>query len=451
MNPLNAVEQNEILGNIHGAPDRFPYRYSPFVPRWFFESFRAEGLTLSQSIWGAHSYLLKYLFGTIGGTKEVQDYFSRQNRLYPLLQTPAIPPAERLKLGLVGDIMWIRDQWGSFLSGGVKSQLESFDAVFGNLESPVAKSFAVPEFFYDYFSYNSHPQLLQSFQSGQQNILSCVSLANNHVYDRGEHGAMETAELLSQLGIHYSGIRPLGHSAVVKFSRKGFKLGFYAATFGLNQSLNVISENCAVNILPGLAPRLDPHAPWPELENALREMQDCDVRIIYLHWGHEFEDYPDPLLMQIARRIVALGADVVVGAHCHRIQPSETLFLNGYEKQFGDQIPADFCFSTPDGRPRKAFVAYSLGNFLNTMLTFPCKLGILRSLQLWRNSSGKCDWSLGDSTLVWNQTVGKRRLVALPVSAHERHELEFWNHKLEWKLKKIQHRLDLAPYRVERK
>ena len=45
------------------------------------------------------------------------------------------PPA--LRLGLVGDCMWMRDSWTSFMSDRTRSALESCDAVIGNLETPL--------------------------------------------------------------------------------------------------------------------------------------------------------------------------------------------------------------------------------------------------------------------------------------------------------------------------
>ena len=45
------------------------------------------------------------------------------------------PPA--LRLGLLGDCMWMRDSWGSFMSDRTRAALDSCDAVIGNLETPL--------------------------------------------------------------------------------------------------------------------------------------------------------------------------------------------------------------------------------------------------------------------------------------------------------------------------
>ena len=45
------------------------------------------------------------------------------------------PPA--LRLGLLGDCMWMRDSWSSFMTDRTRAALESCDAVIGNLETPL--------------------------------------------------------------------------------------------------------------------------------------------------------------------------------------------------------------------------------------------------------------------------------------------------------------------------
>ena len=49
----------------------------------------------------------------------------------------AAKAAPTLRLGLVGDCMWMRDSWSSFMTERTRAVLESCDAVVGNLETPL--------------------------------------------------------------------------------------------------------------------------------------------------------------------------------------------------------------------------------------------------------------------------------------------------------------------------
>jgi poly-gamma-glutamate synthesis protein (capsule biosynthesis protein) len=46
----------------------------------------------------------------------------------------------------------------------------------------------------------------------------------------------------------------------------------------------------------------------------------ADVTVVYLHWGIQGKDCPSRSQRSLARALAAAGADVVVGAHAHRLQ-----------------------------------------------------------------------------------------------------------------------------------
>ncbi len=126
--------------------------------------------------------------------------------------------------------------------------------------------------------------------------------------------------------------------------------------------------------------------------------------------------------MQIARGIVAAGADVIMGHHSHTQQPLEICFVDGYEARFGlphaTRDNATLCrVATPEGRPRKALVIYSLGNFVTTMAGFLNKLGSVQSLTFSRTTAGNVDWRGPNYQLVYNAardpSVGHRRTMLL--------------------------------------
>ena len=63
-----------------------------------------------------------------------------------------------------------------------------------------------------------------------------------------------------------------------------------------------------------------------------------DTLVVFLHWGVELEGCPTTDQITLARQLVAAGADVVVGAHAHRLLGT--------------------------GRMKRALVSYGLGNFV---------------------------------------------------------------------------------------
>ena len=55
------------------------------------------------------------------------------------------------------------------------------------------------------------------------------------------------------------------------------------------------------------------------MEQEIGEL-DCDFKIVYFHWGIEYQPYKSDMQEQIARKAIDSGADFVVGAH-HEIRP----------------------------------------------------------------------------------------------------------------------------------
>jgi poly-gamma-glutamate synthesis protein (capsule biosynthesis protein) len=117
--------------------------------------------------------------------------------------------------------------------------------------------------------------------------------------------------------------------------------------------------------------------------------EGTDSVVVLVHWGFEYEYYPDPHFMVLARRIVAAGADLVVGSGPHVAQPAEICHVNRPE-----EVPGIGTCSlrTADGQPRTAAVLYSLGNFGTIMATVPCQVGLVATVSLDPDVTG-LGWS----------------------------------------------------------
>lgn len=150
---------------------------------------------------------------------------------------------------------------------------------------------------------------------------------------------------------------------------------------------------------------------------------NIDIKILFLHWGYEYELYPDKKIVNIGRKLAEAGADLIIGSHPHVVQPNEICLGNGYNplpenlKEDYDSLSNYYYkFNDSLGVPRKSLIMYSLGNFTSAMYTPLCRLGLIQNVTLYKNrSTNLWDWALRESKFVYNNSVGavgsKRKLL----------------------------------------
>lgn len=385
-----------------------------YPPEKRFMKTRIEGATYFTSFIKGAPYVRKYIRKRPGASPELTAYFRFQDSLAQMLKIPEFEPGD-LKLAFVGDLMWVMNGWDRYLDPDVLRLFEQHDVLLANLETPVDPSKRVSFPIPDYPSFNSPVEFLTSFYSPNQkrNTLTAVSFANNHAFDRGESGAAATLSVLDSLGIGHSGLigYPGQKKAYHLIEQKGFRIGFYASCWGTNKGTGEYlpntdqGEGIRVNVIPGLAP-LDPDKiDLTIVEEVLEQMarDSVDFKIVSIHWGFEFEFYPDPVIMDTGRKIVSAGADLIIGSHPHVQQPNEICFVNGYRPDL-----APFQLHSNDGIARKALIAYSLGNFTTPMYTQAHRTGQIQSIQLFRNpETGRTDWTVPEIHWVYNRSGRK--------------------------------------------
>jgi poly-gamma-glutamate capsule biosynthesis protein CapA/YwtB (metallophosphatase superfamily) len=413
----------------------FPFVYTPEADLPAYARFRAEGMPFSEAFWQGFKYIAKYRNKRLSAPVEEVRYFDSQRKLLRFLAAEPVDSADKLSvnLAMVGDIMWVRDQWDTFVSKEMLDSMNRFDVVLGNLETIISPNFKVPSFLPDYMKFNSHPALLQSFRRYTGgNIFTALSIANNHTMDYSDQGILDTIQFLDGNRILHSGVsKDKAGKRYTTFVRNGIKFGFYAATFGLNDQTEGQRTKLTLNILPGLAPETETAVDIFQIKEALAAMAEegVDFKIVSLHWGFEYEFYPSPKTMQVGREIVAAGADVIMGSHPHVQQPSEICYVNGYEgrhgrlkEQFPSMVDSTGCvLKDARGGARKALILYSLGNFTTAMYTFFCEAGVIQHIQVTKNeTSGEVDWGLPGYELVYNlrsDPVTKKRMI-LPMESY---------------------------------
>jgi poly-gamma-glutamate synthesis protein (capsule biosynthesis protein) len=419
--------------NQRADPDYFPYVSAPEegLPRYL--RVRAEGVPLSEAIWSGLSYLRKYRRAKWSAPAEEVAYFDRQRQL---LRWLANEPDEGLWLALLGDVMWLRDGWHTFLSPETLAYLNGHEVVLGNLESPISGRFKVPSLLPDYFTYNSDPALVTSFRRPNgSSTFTALATANNHALDRGDTGLADTLDFLDGQAIPNSGVRRRADDKpYVIFERGGIRFGFYAACWGMNNPDALRVSSHRIEVVEGLVPHVRHPVDLVRIRETLAGMagEGVDFRIVSLHWGHEFEFYPCPDVMRVGREVIRAGADVLMGSHPHVLQPMEVCFLNGYEERYRAAAappealdPRLGCVLRDEtGVPRKGLIVYSLGNFATAMYTLHCRTGMALSLRLRRDGAeGHIDWHRPEVQLVYNvhrdPVTRQRRLMLLETYLRE--------------------------------
>lgn len=248
------------------------------------------------------------------------------------------PPPPPVTIALVGDILMhedvkrsaaaapggFRDLWAS-----VEPTFQAADLVIGNLETPVAPRTGRPG---APFMFNAPADLLKALKESGFHVLT---VANNHAFDQGTRGLLETCGHLSEVGLGLIGGGPdqARAEAPLIVERRGLRIALLGRTDLFNANLNKGPEA--------------PHVAALDLSRtaaAVREARtQADAVLVIVHWGNEYQHKPTPRQRQAARDLIAAGADAVIGHHPHVLQPMELVEAGG----------------------RRGVVAYSLGNFIS--------------------------------------------------------------------------------------
>jgi poly-gamma-glutamate synthesis protein (capsule biosynthesis protein) len=202
-----------------------------------------------------------------------------------------------------------------------------------------------------YPAFNFNPRLAAALKNAG---IGLVSTANNHIMDRGPEGLDATLQVLQQAGLAQHGTVASAaggaHPAYlpITLSRGGasVKIAFLSFSWGTNgipdpfKQVNLLWQSSEYGAQGGIR-----QAVLDAIGQARRE---ADFVIVAAHWGYEYQFYPDASQIEGARQMAAAGADVIVGAQSHTLQPADILINNG----------------------RRTLVIYSLANFLASQGAF---------------------------------------------------------------------------------
>lgn len=208
----------------------------------------------------------------------------------------------------------------------IKPWIESADLAIGNLELTLA---GPPYKGYPQFS--APDELIFGLKDMGMDVLVT---ANNHCVDKGRKGLERTIDMLDSLKIPHTGTfkeevdRLNDHPLLIE--KDSFRLSILNYTFSTN-GLPVTR--------PNIVNRIDTAVIRQDLLKA-RE-QNPDITIVFFHWGVEYQSLPNVQQKILTEFCFANGAQLVIGAHPHVIQPMEWR------------------------KDKNQLVAYSLGNFVS--------------------------------------------------------------------------------------
>lgn len=203
----------------------------------------------------------------------------------------------------------------------ISNVLKTMDVVIGNLEVPICDTKISKK------GKSAH------IKSDPKNIellkylnITHVSLANNHVYDYGEKGYLETQENLQEHGIKYFGIE--NKIEILEDNKNKIALSGYVC-YSTN-ALGYLENNSAgVNELD-----------FEKVQNHLIENdQKGYFNIVSFHIGEEHIHYPNMNHIKLARKLSDKIPYVFYGHHPHVLQGIEK-----YKESLHLYSLGNFCF-----------------------------------------------------------------------------------------------------------
>lgn len=253
----------------------------------------------------------------------------------------------------------------------LQDELSEVDLAFANLETPIAPTTSIGT---GAFLFNADPVVLKSLQTLG---IDLVSFANNHAYDQGRKGFVETIEELRKTQLDFIGAGDTCADAKVALIKeiKGIKIGFIGSSAVFNNQLNAKDDEACVNVF--------------ERESAIESVKKAreagaEFIVFSIHWGVEYKTTPAQSQIDDAHALMDAGVDVLLGHHPHVLQPVEV-------------------YETSDKRIATAI--YSMGNFVSNQSRFyrhgisPDHVGEPRDGVIFRFSAIRKNYGVGKSRI----------------------------------------------------
>ena len=221
----------------------------------------------------------------------------------------------------------------------IQSELQAADITIGNLET----TFGGEERGYSgYPRFNTPDSLASTLKAAGFDLLTT---ANNHSMDSNAQGVLRTLEVLDALGIEHIGTyRSKEESENIQLRMvNGISFVFLSYTYGTN-GIPVPKD------LPYLVNLINIEKMKEDIKKA--EELSPDFIVVNLHFGEEYQKYPNKVQKDLVDALFEAGANIILGGHPHVIQPMEVRRI-----------------IRTNGTEEIGFVIYSLGNFISSQRT----------------------------------------------------------------------------------
>lgn len=248
--------------------------------------------------------------------------------------TASSEPSEPISIVAVGDIMLGRfvskyiERNGLTYPFSATHELLQADLALGNLESPLTTHQNLRP---GPYRLPADPATIAGLEAAG---FDALSLANNHALDAGPEGLQEAVQVLETAQIRPLGVGKDAEAArqIELIERGGLKIALLAA-----------------NDVPDPQDQADEGQDWGRapLDQAFLDQlklarAQADLVIVLVHWGIEYSPTPSRRQLEQADKLVAAGADLILGSHPHVLQPIVEREVQG----------------------RRVLIAFSLGNFI---------------------------------------------------------------------------------------
>lgn len=275
----------------------------------------------------------------------------------------------------------------------VKPTIEAADFAVGNLE--VTLPGKEP---YEGFPLFKSPNALAT--ALKDTGFDMLVTANNHVNDARAEGVINTIKVLEEHDFYQTGSfkdtisKALYYPLIVY--QGDFKLAFLNYTY-------------ATNGIPTRKPTLvnEIDDGFIQEDIAAAKALAPDAIIVIMHWGTEGHLIENKEQRKLAQQIYDWGADMIIGAHPHVVQPIKEAHL----------LQADSSL-------KKVVTAYSLGNFISNQRSVYTDGGIMFEIALEKNlHTGKTTIGKHHYIPIWRyiqrDKQGKATFLTVPITVFE--------------------------------
>ena len=189
----------------------------------------------------------------------------------------------------------------------VKRHIESADLSISNFETVTAGS----EIGFSGFpNFNSPEATLIAIKDAGFQVLTT---ANNHCLDQGKKGLINTIDAIGEQDMKNIGTYKEPDTPILIEEINEIKLALLSYTYGFNgmeYTLTEEEQGYMVN-------KIDEDKIKTDIESA--KVLGADMVVIFIHWGNEYQGEPSEEQIELGRKMVEWGANIIFGSHPHVI------------------------------------------------------------------------------------------------------------------------------------